>query len=63
MSDALQAVPEGTLVDRALTYLASGPGDSSAPARGVVGLPNAAPPIARPTAGAPPAARPPGTPL
>jgi DNA polymerase III epsilon subunit family exonuclease len=46
VSDALQAVPEGTLVDRALTYLAAGPGDSTALARDVLGLPNASPVIA-----------------
>lgn len=46
MSDALQAVPEGTLVDRALSYLAAGPGDSTALARQVLGLPNASPVIA-----------------
>ena len=46
MSDAVQAVPEGTLVDRALTYLAAGPGDSRTLAREVLGLPNASSVIA-----------------
>jgi DNA polymerase III epsilon subunit family exonuclease len=46
VSDALHAVPEGTLVDRALTYLATGPGESAALARDVLGLPNASPVIA-----------------
>jgi DNA polymerase-3 subunit epsilon len=46
VTGSLQAVPEGTLVDRALTYLAAGPGDSSALARDVLGLPNASPVIA-----------------
>lgn len=46
MSDALQAVPEGTLVDRALSYLAAGPGESIALARDVLGLPHASPVIA-----------------
>lgn len=45
MSHATQIVPEGTLVDRALTYLAAGPGESVALARDVLGIPHAAPVI------------------
>lgn len=40
------AAPEGTLVDRALAYLATGPEDSIALARDVLGIPNVAPVIA-----------------
>jgi DNA polymerase-3 subunit epsilon len=40
------ACPEGTLVDRALAYLAASPGASSALARDVLGIPNASPVIA-----------------
>lgn len=40
------ANPSGTLVDRALTYLATGPADSLAIAREVLGLPTATPAIA-----------------
>ena len=40
------AHPEGTLVDRALAYLAPSPGDSTALACHVLGIPNASPVIA-----------------
>ncbi len=40
------AAPEATLVDRALAYLATGPEDSIALARDVLGIPNVAPVIA-----------------
>jgi len=46
VSGSTQIVLEGTLVDRALAYLAPGPGDSAAVARDVLGIPNAPPVIA-----------------
>ncbi len=52
MSDATRIVPEGTLVDRALAYLAAGPAESVALARDVLGIPNTAPVIAERVAAA-----------
>ncbi|MBI2535731.1 MAG: 3'-5' exonuclease [Gemmatimonadetes bacterium] len=46
MSGSTRIVPEGTLVDRALAYLAPGPGDSLALARDVLGIPHPPPVIA-----------------
>ncbi len=45
-SASVLALPEGTLVDRALAYLASGPRENVALARDVLGIPNASPVIA-----------------
>lgn len=46
MSGPTQIVPDGTLVDRALAYLAPGPVAAEALTRDVLGIPNASPVIA-----------------